>query len=109
MRKKWIAVLPFILMPVLIIPYQLLDSLLLVDIFGCGCVPYTQTNILNIPFNANDLRLTVFGILAVGMAVWSVFIAKRFQKRIMKWVYCLAVSLANVLLALWVVKTFMWA
>ena len=77
MKKKWIAALPFIVMPIFILPYQILDSLLLVDIFGCGCVPSVQTNMLNIPYNANDLRLTVFAALTVGLSVWSVLIAKR--------------------------------
>ena len=109
MKKKWIAVLPFIIMPLFILPYQILDSLLLVDIFGCGCVPESQTNMLNISFNANDLRLTVFGLLAIGMSVWSMFIAKGFQKRGAKWLYCAAAAVLNVVLALWVVKTFLWA
>ena len=109
MKKKWVAVLPFITMPVFVLPYQILDSLVLVDIFGCGCVPSTQTNMLNIPYNANDLRLTVFAALAVGLSVWSIFIARKFKRTIAKWLYCAAAALLNILLAMWVVKTFMWA
>ena len=54
MKKKISAALPFLIMPILIPVYRILDSLILVNIFGCGCVPSTQTNTLNIPFNAND-------------------------------------------------------
>ena len=108
-KKKWIAVLPFIIMPLFILPYQLLDRLILLDIFGCGCVPSAQTNLLNIPYNANDLRLTVFAALTVVLSVWGISIAKRFNRSIAKWLYCAAVILVNILLTMWVVKIFMWA
>ena len=44
----------------------------LVEIFGCGCVPSTQANMLNIPFNANDLRMTVFSLLTIVLSIWSI-------------------------------------
>lgn len=109
MKKKLLATLPFITMPVFIPIYLFLDRLLLVDIFGCGCVPDAQTNMLNIPFNANDLRLTVFAILAVGLSVWGVFLSNRFQKKTARIIYCCASIAFNILLALWVIKAFMWA
>lgn len=109
MKKKFIAILPFVIMPVWIPVYKIIDSLILVDVFGCGCVPETQTNMLNIAFNANDLRFTVFSILAVALSVWSVCIAKNFQKKVVKILYCAAAIALNLLLAMWVVKTFMWA
>ena len=109
MKKKWIAILPFVIMPVWIPAYKILDSLILVDVFGCGCVPDTQTNMLNIAFNANDLRLVVFGVLAVVLSVWSLYIAKTFQNKIVKILYCAAAIVLNLLLAMWVVKTFLWA
>ena len=109
MKKKIVKVLPFIIMPLLIPAYIVLDNLILVDIFGCGCVPSTQTNMLNIPFNANDLRLTVFTILTIGLSVWSIFIAKSFKRKKAKYLYIITVTLLNVILTMWVVKAFMWA
>ena len=109
MKKKIVAVMPFVIIPILIPIYSILDNLIFVEVFGCGCVPSTQTNILNIPFNANDLRLVVFTAVAIGVSVWSVFISKRFHKRIQKITYCLSITLLNVLLSIWVVKSFMWA
>ena len=109
MKKKIKAVIPFITMPIMIPIYCFLDSLVLVDIFGCGCVPSTQTNMLNIPFNANDLRLTVFSLVTIAMSIWSCFIAKSFKSKIVKLVYCSSVILLNVLLTIWSVKAFMWA
>lgn len=109
MKKKIVAVVPFIIIPILIPVYCMLDSLILVDIFGCGCVPSTQTNMLNIPFNANDLRLTVFSVLTIGIAILSIVISKAFNRKITKFLYCLAAVMLNVALTLWVVKAFIWA
>ena len=109
MKKKLVAILPFVILPISIPVYCILDNLLLGEIFGCGCVPSVQTNMLNIPFNANDLRQTVFSILTIGLSVWSIIIAKRINKTYLKVLYALAVVLLNVILSLWVIKAFMWA
>lgn len=109
MKKKIVAILPFLTMPIFIPIYIILDNLILVDVFGCGCVPSTQTNMLNIPFNANDLRMVVFAVLTIILSVWSTNISKRFDKKIVKFLYSFAVLVLNVILTLWVVKTFMWA
>ena len=109
MQKKWISILPFVIMPAFILPYQILDNLILVDIFGCGCVPGAQTNMLNIAFNANDLRRVVFFALTILMSVWGFRISKRFTKKPSKILYCAAVVIVNAALALWVIQTFMWA
>ena len=109
MKKKILAVVPFIIIPILIPAYCMLDSLILVEIFGCGCVPSTQTNMLNIPFNANDLRLTVFSGLTICMTIWGIAISKSFQRKNTKTLYRIAVLLLNTILTFWVVKAFMWA
>lgn len=109
MKKKINSILPFVLMPVLIPIYRILDTFILVEIFGCGCVPSTQTNMLNIPFNANDLRLTVFSALTIAISVWSIVISKGFSRKSSKILYCSGVFIFNVMLAAWAVKAFMWA
>ena len=109
MKKKIVVMLPFIIVPIFIPIYIILDNLILVDIFGCGCVPSAQTNMLNLPYNANDLRLTVFSVLAIGMSVWSFIISKTFNRKFTKLLYCFVVIVFNVMLALWVVKSFVWA
>ena len=109
MKRKLVTILPFVILPISIPIYCVLDNLLFVEIFGCGCVPSAQTNMLNIPFNANDLRQTVFSILTIGLSVSSISIAKRINKTYLKVLYALAVVLLNVILSLWVIKAFMWA
>lgn len=108
MKKKISAALPFLIMPILIPVYRILDSLILVNIFGCGCVPSTQTNTLNIPFNANDLRMAVFLVMTIGLFIWSFAASKAFQKKAAKLLYGFLVLLWNVTLTVWAVKTFMW-
>ena len=109
MKKIIIMALPFVIMPILIPIYNILDSLILVDIFGCGCVPSTQSNMLNISFNANDLRFAMFSLLTIGLSVWSIVIARTFKRKVAKIAYCIATILLNAILAMWVVETFMWA
>ena len=109
MKKKIVTILPFLTMLIFTPIYIILDKLILVDVLGCGCVPSTQTNMLNIPFNANDLRMTVFAVLTIALSVWSISIAKKFDKKIGKVLYCFTVLLLNIMLSLWVVKTYMWA
>ena len=48
MKKLLPRLLPFLIMPVLIPIYWILDKLILVDVFGCGCVPSVQENMLEI-------------------------------------------------------------
>lgn len=50
MKKKYRMVLPFVIMPAFIPLYNIIDRFVLLDIFGCGCVPDVQTNKLNIAF-----------------------------------------------------------
>lgn len=109
MKKKILAVVPFITVPILIPIYSFLDSLILVNVFGCGCVPSTQTNMLNISFNANDLRMTVFSVLTIGMAVLSVIFSRAFPKMFTKILYCTVAIILNMALTMWVAEAFMWA
>ena len=109
MKKLIICAMPFLILPLFTPVYLILDSLFLVDIFGCGCVPGAQTNMFNIPFNANDLRISVFSVITAVLALWSVFIAKKFGNKTARIFYCVAVILFNIILTFWVQKNFMWS
>ncbi len=101
--------MPFLIILMVTPFYNVLDKILLVDVFGCGCVPIAQTNMLNIPYNANDLRLTVYLILTIGMFMWSILRARHFQRKSAKVIYSGAVIVWNLFLTEWIVKVFMWA
>ena len=92
MKKKIMTIMPIIIMPIFIPIYIILDKLILVDVFGCGCVPSTQTN-----------------ILTIILAIWSMVIAKSIKRKIVKVLYCFTVILLDVILTLWIVNAFMWA
>lgn len=109
MKTKFENIMPFLLLPIATPFYNILDKILLVDVFGCGCVPIAQTNMLNISFNANDLRLTVYLLLTAGMFVWSLLRARYFQRKVVGALYCVAVLVWNLLFTGWAVKAFMWA
>lgn len=109
MKKKMITALPFAVMLISIPVYRILDSLIFVDVFGCGCVPDTQSNMLNIAFNANDLRRLVFFLLAMVLSAWSIVLSRQFRKKYVRVIYCAFAIVFNILLAIWVVKNFLWA
>ena len=109
MKTKIINAMPFLIMLIITPFYNILDKLWLVEVFGCGCVPTAQTNMLNIPFNANDLRLTVYLILIIWMFIWSILRTRHFQRKSSKIIYCSAVFVWNLFLSGWIVKAFMWA
>ena len=108
MKNRIVLILPFIIIPVFIPIYAILDNLFLVDIFGCGCVPSVQTNMFHIPYNANDLRSTVFYMLTVILCIYGFRLAKYLKNKIIKVIYRAAVIIFNFLLSTWFVNAFMW-
>ena len=106
--RKVLVVIPFLVMFLITPVYNILDSLVLVDVFGCGCVPIAQTNMFNIPYNANDLRWTVYGVLMVLMIVLGVWFSMCFKNKVIKVVYVLAVVVFNFALMCWICRAFMW-
>lgn len=106
--RKWVVVIPFIIMMVVTPFYNIVDSLIFVDVFGCGCVPAVQSNIFNIPYNANDLRWTVYCILTLLMSILGVRFSKAFENKVVKVMYVLAVVVFNFALMCWICKAYMW-
>ena len=108
-NKKVILSLPYLLMIFFTPIYNILDQKIFVKIFGCGCVPYTQTNIFNIDFNANDLRLLVYNILAVAITILGSFLSKEIKSKKIKAIYILTILAFNILLAFKISQLYMWA
>ena len=108
-NKKVILSLPYLLMIFFTPIYNILDQKIFVEIFGCGCVPYTQTNMFNIDFNANDLRLLVYNILAVAITVLGLFLSKKIKSKKIKVIYILTILVFNILLAFKISQLYMWA
>ncbi|MBQ8280879.1 MAG: hypothetical protein IJZ25_00560 [Lachnospiraceae bacterium] len=106
--RKAISVIPYLVMFFLTPFYNILDSIVLVKVFGCGCVPDVQSNMFNIAFNANDLRMTVYGILTVLMVLLSVRFSKVFENKWIKVIYVLTVLMFNLILGFWICRAFTW-
>ena len=109
MKKIVVYIVPFLSLPIFTPLYAIADSLFLVDIFGCGCVPIAQTNMLNIPYNANHLRRTVYFILTVVMTMIAWRISKPMQQKWKRVVYCASALISNLIVTIVVCKAFMWA
>ena len=79
-----------------------------VEVFGCGCVPIAQTNMLNIDFNANDSRRTVYTIIACLMLAWGIQISGTFKDRTAKVIYCVTIFVVNIVVMNYICRIYMW-
>ena len=107
-KRKRFMVVPYVIMPLITPLYNILDSKVFVEVFGCGCVPIAQTNMLNIPYNANDLRMALYSILAILMTTLGVFISKALGRKSDRIVYCASIFIINVVMMITIYKKFMW-
>ncbi len=64
---------------------------------------------LNINFNANDLRFVVYMIMAVLISILGIVLSKKFENRKNKIIYVAAVVIFNLILALQICRLYMWA
>ena len=101
-NKRSILSLPYFLMIFITPIYNILDQKFFVEIFGCGCVPYTQTN-------ANDLRQLVYNILAIVITILGIFLLKKIESKKTKVIYITTVFIFNFLLAYKICQLYMWA
>lgn len=108
-NKKSIRMLPYLLMIFITPIYNILDQKIFVEIFGCGCVPYTQTNMLNINFNANNLRLAVYNIMVVIMTILGTVLSRNFESKKNRIIYISTIILVNLLIAFKICRLYMWA
>lgn len=106
--KKAIKVLPYLLMPFITPVYNFLDQKLFVKIFGCGCVPIAQTNMLNINFNANNLRRVVYSVITIAVFILGIFLSKNIENKKNKNIYLITIVVFNSLLALNICQMYMW-
>ena len=107
--KKLLLSLPYLLMIFITPFYNILDREFFVEIFGCGCVPSTQTNMFNIDFNANDLRLLVYTIITIIATIIGIHLSKKLKSKKSKIIYILTIIILNILLGLKICQWYMWA
>ena len=107
--KKLLLSLPYLLMIFITPFYNILDRNIFVKIFGCGCVPSTQTNMFNIDFNANDLRMLAYSIITIIAISISIHLSKKLKNKTCKIIYILTIITLNILLGLKICQLYMWA
>ncbi len=107
-NKKTIFALPYLLMSFITPFYNILDTKIFVEIFGCGCVPSAQTNMFNIDFNANDLRLVVYSIMTILISILGIKISQKLNNKKTKIIYNITIILFNILLGMFICKNYMW-
>ncbi len=103
-KKGFLISLPYLLMIFITPIYSILDQNIFVKVFGCGCVPSAQTNMFNIAFNANDLRLVVYVIITLIMTILGIFFTKKLKSKREKATYIATIILFNSLLAFEIYK-----
>lgn len=106
--KYFKIVLPYIIMIIFIPIYMMLDNAVFVKIFGCGCVPGAQTNILNIPFNANNLKVLVFGIFTIVMLMLQIYFTRNVQNTVIRAILCSTTFVLNLVIAFAICSLTMW-
>ncbi len=106
--KKFLYVLPYITLLIFTPIYNALDRMFFIKIFGCGCVPIAQTNMFNIGYNANDLRMSVFSVLTLVLTAFGYRLSQTFENKANRMVYCVGIFVVNVILTIYVYRTFMW-
>ena len=100
--------LPYLIILFITPIYEILDKYVFLKIFGCVCVPLTQKNMLNIPFNANDLRLVIFSIFLILDFIYSQKLAKSLKKE-NRLVNLASIIIVNVLLIILINNIFKWS
>ncbi len=108
MTKKLYLIIPYVIIPFISPIYNILDQKIFIEVFGCGCVPMLQTNMLNIGFNANDLRRTVFWLITIIMTVLSIRISKSFRYKALRMIYCVSVFAINAYMTIYFCRNYMW-
>ena len=107
-KRKMILSLPYLFMFFVTPIYNVLDSKIFVKIFGCGCVKYGQTNMLNINFNANDLRIVVYSVITIFMCILGILLSRKLPNKKTKVIYVITILLVNILLSFMVCEINMW-
>ena len=107
-NKKIIMSLPYLLIIFITPIYVLLDQIYFLNIFGCGCVPIVQKNMLNIPFNANDLRILVYSILIIVVIFIGGVLSRRFKSIKEKILYIFSIFIINIVLAVCICQLYVW-
>lgn len=78
LKKVFLLLAPLTLFPLLFYPYSLVNSKVIVDVFGCGCpVIDSDGNVTQSLFNANDFTACFWFVIAVATILTAFFQSKK--------------------------------
>ncbi len=78
LKKVSLLLAPLTLFPLLFYPYSLVNSKVIVDVFGCGCpVIDSDGNVTQNLFNANDFTACFWFVIAVATILTAFFQSKK--------------------------------
>ncbi len=106
-----VLILPLLIFAVLLIPYSILNQLVLVDRLGCGCPTMDENgNMVSPAFNANDFTALFWSVVALCATGLSVFLSRRIPKERLwgRIGYVAGVLAVSVLLAYLLTQLMMW-
>lgn len=63
---------------------------------------------LNINFNANDLRIVVYSVITIFMCILGILLSRKLPNKKTKVIYVITILLVNILLSFMVCEINMW-
>jgi len=109
MKKAILLSLPLLLYPILAAPYSLLNTAILVKVFGCGCPRVDETGALTANyFSANDITTLFWNGIALISSIISVFTAKQLPKLRMRFIYVIGIIILSVVFSCNLIQAMMW-
>ena len=102
---------PIFAFPILFLPYQLLNSAVIVKWLGCGCPKVDASGeMIHDYFSANDFTRIFWLVVAVGVTVFSWFVSKKvFGKKWARVLYVAGIFVASLFIATWVTGQLLWS
>ena len=102
---------PILAFPILFLPYQLLNSAVIVKWLGCDCPKVDASGeMIHDYFSANDFTRVFWIVVAVGVTVFSWFVSKKvLGKNRARVLYVAGIFVASLFIATWVTGQLMWS
>lgn len=88
------------ILPILYVPYRILNETVLINILGCGC-PTDSVDVAREIIDANDFTKLFFTFVSIAIIVISVYKVKNISKVSFKVIYmvsivCICIFVANI-------------
>lgn len=102
---------PLLTFPILFLPYQLLNSAVIVKWLGCGCPKVDASGeMIHDYFSANDFTRIFWLVITVGVTVFSWFVSKKvLGKNRVRVLYDAGIFVVSLFVATWMTGQLLWS